>query len=169
MTKLFILIVLGVLFLGCISTPVIPKSDANSTINIPLPPVQPKCGDHFCAADEYCNTCPQDCGCTNGLLCDINTGICKQNMTSINCSTDQYFDKEINKCHDIPTFNETAITNVVQKFGQENNVSLEVVSIADSYYKLKPVKEVTVRNTHTKTEFIFVMDPNSSILDIYSK
>ncbi|MBI5046605.1 hypothetical protein HZC07_02640 [Candidatus Micrarchaeota archaeon] len=165
-----LIFILAIIFLfGCAALQPAKQTPLNMSTPVTSSSVQiSKCGDAFCAADEYCNVCAKDCGCTNGLVCDNTTGICKQNKTPITCPTNQYFNSQKEKCLDKPNFNETLIDELIQTFGKQNNATLEVISMDDSFYGVKPVKEVIVKDNMTQKGFIFIVDSNTSILDIYS-
>jgi hypothetical protein len=171
--KTTIAIFIILLFFGCttIQSNINNNTNAgnNGGVSTTLSSPKQKCGDGFCAADEYCNTCPQDCGCTGNLICDMSSGICKLNITTPNCTSNQYFNEETKSCVDKPKFNETLINQTIQVFGKQNNASLEIISIADSYYHLNPVKEVVVKDTATKNEFILEIGSDYKILEIYTK
>lgn len=152
------LVIIGILSLviiisGCVQQT--PKSIKETNV----------CGDGICGATEDCNNCPQDCGCKSGEYCS-STGVCRtdvcgdsicssnENKTQsccedCGCLSNKLCNKMTQTCQDKLIISEDEVRKVASNYLIKNNVSGNITSIIDTYYKNETIKQVSI---NCKTE-----------------
>ena len=134
-----------------------------------------KCGDGFCAADESCKTCPQDCGCGSGYcnkygICETvicGDGICSDGETcprDCGCPSGKVLNDS--KCVDPPKISDKQIEDKIRAYSDSMNLSYEkIVSVSDSIYAKKYAKAV-IFATKTGTEYLAYLDSDLNVLGV---
>lgn len=118
------------------------------------------CGDGQCTLMEDCNTCPQDCVCSNGEYCN-EEGICRKDVCGdetcsenekvnniccedCGCLTDNICNKVTQKCQEKIEVSGDIINQTVNEYLTKNGISGNIKTIIDTYYKEQAIKEITI-------------------------
>lgn len=132
---------------GCVQTP---KSIKEANI----------CGDDICGATEDCNTCSKDCSCDVNKYCD-SMGICRipvcgdsvcskienQSQTCCDdcgCTTNNVCNKVTGTCQSKSNITDDVLKVVATEYMKAKNISGNITTILDAYYKNQTVKQVNI-------------------------
>lgn len=106
------------------------------------------CGDDICSASEKnSQSCCQDCGCPNDLICN----------------------KVNQQCQEKSPISEDNILRIAEDYLSNNSINGKVVGIQDTYYKEQTVKQVTI-DCRTITypmicKIILFIDNNGKVIE----
>ena len=118
------------------------------------------CGDGICGVTEDCNTCIKDCACDSSQYCDAN-GVCKAPVCGdgicsatenesqsccedCGCIGDKICNKVTGTCQDKAIISDDTIREIATQYMRDNNISGNVTTIVDVYYKNQTVKQVNI-------------------------
>ena len=118
------------------------------------------CGNGACEKFEWCNNCPQDCGCKEGYYCNEMSGVCYKEEVcgdsrctdnekklgycclDCGCGENQLCNVYLRKCIDKFVLSDELRNNIVQKYR-----FYELLGVKDEYYQEYAVKKFTFNCT----------------------
>ena len=143
--------------------------------------VKSSCGNDVCEQHEWCNKCPEDCGCQEGYYCNELNGVCyreeicgdgrctdkeriiKNCCLDCGCSEGQLCSIYLGEC-----INKVVISNEVQKNILKKYKYYDLISIGDGYYEELAIKKYAFNCTRAGTPYgcvlIAFVSENGSVL-----
>ncbi len=107
------------------------------------------CGDGTCSAEEKSkNSCPTDCGCTQGEI----------------------LNKHTNQCQPTIVISSDLVTTTANTYLSQNNITGKIVSTVDTYYGNQALKEVVVdcaiQGDKYPCQIILYVDSSGKIVNV---
>jgi len=143
------------------------------------------CGDGLCAINENCNSCVEDCGCSEEEYCS-DIGICRvptcgdnicseEESSAVSCCEDcgcsgqMICNKVLHQCQEPLQITDEAVEDIAENYIIDNNVDGSFLGFTDTYYGDSAIKQLTIDCQQEGSEYpcliIMYVDEDGKIIE----